>query len=498
MSAAAILASAFERHRTGDLAGALDGYRQALAVEPDNADALNLAASATRGLGDTAEAIALARRAAAAAPARADVRYNLGNALSAAGDAAGAAEAFRAALEIAPDNADAAANLGVALARLGDLDGAEAAYGTALAHAPDHRIAGLNLANLVGERGRAEENLRRLRDVVRRHPDLAEGHYNLALSLLRAGDWIAGFREYEWRWRTADFSSPVRHGDIPDWDGRPLGGKRLLVHAEQGLGDTLQFVRLLPLAASLGARITLEAPTVLVRLLQGVAGAEVVTDTVETADFAAQTPLMGLPHRLRLTPGSILAPARSLTADAVRVSAWTERLRLDGGDEVVAVAWRGNPASPADRGRSLASAMELAPLAAPGRRLMAVQKLSRDDLEPAKLPSGWRVAGTGDLVVEHPGPEFDAGRDAFLDTAAVLASADRVVTTDTSLAHLAASLGRPTAVLLKAVADWRWLEGRRDTPWYPTMTLHRQTIAGDFAGPIAEIAAMLGVPRRRG
>lgn len=488
---AAVLAEAYRDHRAGRLTEALVGYARVLAVRPDHPDALNLAASATRAKGDGAAAVALARRAAAAAPARADIRYNLGNALSAIGDPEAAADAFRAALMLAPGHADAAANLGVALGRLADTTDAEAAYRAALAIDPDHRMARLNLGNLLGELGRADDGIAELREVVRRHPDLAEGRYNLALALLRAGDWVAGFRDYEWRWRTEDFASPARHGDIPDWDGRPLDGRRLLVHAEQGLGDTLQFARLLPLAASLGARITLEAPTVLVRLLTGIAGADEVTDRVDPAAFACQTPLMGLPHRLGLTPGSVPAPAASLTADPQRVATWSERLRLGGAEEVVAVAWRGNSASPADRGRSLDRADRLAPLAAPRRRLMAVQKLARDELEVADVASGWRVADTGDLMIEHPGPDFDAGRDAFLDTAAVFMACDRVVTIDTALAHLAAALGRPTEVLLKRVPDWRWLEERTDTPWYPTVRLHRQTVAGDYAGPIASAAAAL-------
>jgi tetratricopeptide (TPR) repeat protein len=487
----AVLSSAYASHRAGDVRAALDGYARVLAEHRDHPDALNLAASAMRAKGDLASALALARRAAAAAPDRADVVYNLGNALSAKGETAAAAEAFRAALRLEPANVEAAANLGLALSRLGDDAGAEAAYGTALAIDPDHRMAALNLGNLLGEMGRGEESVAALRDVVRRHPDLAEGHYNLGLALLRAGDWTAGFAEYEWRWRTSDFSSPPRHADLPDWDGRPLAGKRLLVHAEQGLGDTLQFARLLPLAASLGARVTLEAPTVLVRLLDGIAGAETVTDRVDPAAFAAQTPLLGLPHRLGLTPGAIPCPAASLTADPARVAAWRERLKIDGADEIVAVAWRGNPASPADRGRSLDHPARLAPLAAPGRRLIAVQKLAADDVEPTSTPSGHRVAGCGDLTIEYPGPDFDTGRDAFLDTAAVMALADRVVTIDTSLAHLAGSLGRPTEVLLKTVADWRWLEERVDTPWYPAMRLHRRTTAGDWTGPIAAAAAAL-------
>ncbi|MDK9696943.1 MAG: tetratricopeptide repeat protein [Siculibacillus sp.] len=485
------LAAAHRLHRAGAFAEALEGYAGVLALDPDHPDALNLAASATRSLGDAAAAVDLARRAVAAAPDRADVRYNHGNALSAIGDPRGAAEAFRIASALDPTHADAAANLGLALARAGDDAGAEAAYRAALAVDADHRMARLNLGNLLGECGRGDEGIAELREVVRRHPDLAEGHYDLGLALLRAGDWITGFAEYEWRWRTDGFASPPRHTDIPDWDGRPLDGRSLLVHAEQGLGDTLQFVRLLPLAASLGARITLEAPTVLVRLLADVAGAETVTDAVDAAAFDLQTPLMGLPHRLGLTPGALPPRAASLTADPARVALWRERLRLVDGAEAVAVAWRGNPNSPADRGRSFDGPARLAPLAAPGRRLIAVQKLPRDELEPAPVASGWRVANAGDQVIEHPGPDFDAGRDAFLDTAAVLAICGRVVTIDTSLAHLAASLGRPTEILLKRVADWRWLERRPDTPWYPTVRLHRQTVAGDWSGPLASVVAAL-------
>ena len=491
------VAAAFADHRAGRIGEALAAYHRVLAARPDHPDALALAASASRSLGDTRAAVELGRRAAAVAPERADVRYNLGNALSAIGDLAGAVAAFRAALTLDPAHVDAEANLGLTLSRLGDAAGAEAAYRAALKRDPGHRMARVNLGNLLGEMARPDEGIATLREVVRREPGLAEGHYDLGLALLRTGDWSAGFAEYEWRWKTADFASPPRHTDLPDWDGRPLDGRRLLVHAEQGLGDTLQFVRLLPLAASLGARITLEAPTVLVRLLTGISGVEEVSDRVDPAAFVAQTPLLGLPHRLGLTLGAIPRCAASLTADPARAALWRDRLRLDDGDEIVAVAWRGNPNSPADRGRSLDGAHRLAPLAAPRRRLMAVQKLAADELERADVPGGWRVADTGDLVVEHPGPDFDAGRDAFLDTAAVLAASDHVVTIDTSLAHLAAALGRPTEILLKRVADWRWLEERFDTPWYPTARLHRQTTAGDWSGPVSAAAAALGRSTRR-
>ncbi|TBW33560.1 tetratricopeptide repeat protein [Siculibacillus lacustris] len=494
---ARILEGALARHRAGAWREALADYGRVLAAHPTHPDALNLAASALRSSGDLAGALGLARRAAAAAPQRADVHYNLGNALSAAGALDEAGAAFARALDLASDHADAAANLGIVSMRRGDGRAAEAAYRRALAIDPGHRIAGLNLANLVGDQGATEAAIELARRVVRDHPDLAEGHYDLSLLLLRRGDLTTGFSEYEWRWRTADFSSPVRHADRPDWDGRPMAGKRLLIHAEQGLGDTIQFVRLLPLAASLGAQVTLEAPSVLVALLQGVAGAEEVTDRVEAGLFDAQAPLLGLPHRLGLTLGSMPATVPYLSADPDRVARWRERLAPDG-RLLVGVGWRGNPASPADRGRSLADPAQLASLAAEGRRLIALQKLDREALEPAATPSGWRVA-TGGIEIEHPGPDFDAGRDAFLDSAAVMTLVDRVVVVDTALAHLAGALARPTSLLLKSVADWRWLEGRSDSPHYPTLELHRQTIAGDFTGPIAQAAVRLaGLRPRRG
>ncbi len=486
---ARLLSTALARHRAGAHREALADYGRVLAAHPEHPDALNLAASALRSSGDLAGALGLARRAAAAAPDRADVAYNLGNALSAAGALVEAAAAFEHTLDLDPTHAEASANLGIVHARRGDVAAAGSAYRRALAIDPDQRIAGINLANLLGDTGRTWEATDLAREMVRRHPGLAEAHYDLSLLLFRRGDWATAAAEYEWRWKTAEFSSPVRHADLPDWDGTPFRG-RLLVHAEQGLGDTIQFARLLPLAASLGMKISFEVPTVLVALLSGIAGADLVGDRIEAKGHAAQTPLLGLIHRLRLTLGSFPAVVPYLSADPKRVVRWRERLAPDGAP-IVGVGWRGNPNSPADRGRSLASLAALAPLADSGRRLIALQKLDRSEIEAAEVPTGWRVAGDHGFLVEHPGPTFDIGRDAFLDTAAVMMSVDRVVSVDTSLVHLAGALGRPTSVLLKRVADWRWLEGRDDCPAYPTMRLHRQQQAGDYTAPIEAVAALL-------
>jgi len=485
---AAALSQALRDHQAGRLEEAVEAYRRVLDDDAGNADALNLLASALRSRGEVAEATELARRAAQAAPERPDILYNCGNALSAAGDAAGAAAMYRDVLALVPDHADAAANLGIALAKAGDPDGAVAAYEQALALQPPHPVAGLNLGNLLGELGRHEASIALLRRMSLARSDLPEARYNLALGLLRHGDFTGGFAAYEARWRTADFSAKPRHQDRPAWDGKPFVGRKLLVHAEQGLGDTIQFVRLLPLAASLGGSITLEVPSMLKALLAGAAGADSVTDAVDAAAHDLQVPLLSLPLRLGLSLGSLPTKVPYLAARPERLERWRERLG-DDGRRLIGLGWRGNPASPADKGRSLPGPALLAPLAQLADcRLVSLHKAGPDEIE--EQDGRWRVAGLP-FTIEHPGPDFDAGNDAFLDTAALMTLCDAVVTTDTSLAHLTGALARPSIVLLKAVADWRWLRERSDSPWYPTMTLVRQSDPGDFSGPIARAAELV-------
>jgi hypothetical protein len=268
-----------------------------------------------------------------------------------------------------------------------------------------------------------------------------------------------------------------------------VSGKTLLVHAEQGLGDTIQFVKLLPLARSLGGRLVLQVPDKLVALLSRLSGFDsIVGDSEDPGHVDLQSPLLGLPHRLQLTPGSIPTARFYLTAEPESVLLWRKTLRLDGGAKALGFVWKGNPNSPVERGRSLAGPRELAPFAdLPDVRLIALQKLAPGMLERADTPSGWKVGGL-DFVLEHPGPDFDAGADAFVDTAGIMANLTGVVSVCTAPLHLAGALGVPSVALLKAAADWRWMTERTDTPWYPSMTLCRQTRPGDFAPTITAAA----------
>jgi Tfp pilus assembly protein PilF len=487
------LHDAFARHRAGDIAAAAAGYETVLSGDPANVDALHLLGVCRRQAGRPEDAAALIGRALERAPACVDAWHNYGNALADLDRTAEAAAAFARATELRPAYIDAWERLAAMLARLGRREDAIEAYRRALALDPGHVAARNDLANLLTGCGRDEEAVVLFRDLLGDHPDLPEAHYNLALALLRLGDFAGGLSAYEWRWRCAGFSAPRRHTDLAAWDGRPFPGRRLLVHAEQGLGDSIQFARFVPLAASLGGAVSFEVPRVLRRLMAPIGGVDrLLTQGEAVTDADLEVPLASLPHRLGLSLGAVGMRAPYLAAEPERIAHWRPRLG-DDGTLRIGVSWRGNPASPADPGRSLADATPLAPLAAvPGVRLIALALPRPGELAPdASAPTGWRLAGLP-FALAHPGPDLDAGGDAFVDTAAVMAGLDLIITTDTALAHLAGALGRPVWVLLQAAPDWRWLKGRADSPWYPSMRLFRQSTPGDWAGVIATVACALG------
>lgn len=485
----ALLEKALAEHKAGRIDEAADLYVRVLEREPDNADAVHLLGVAMRARGALDQAIALIRRATRLAPSMTDAWYNLGNALAAAGEHADALNAYSKAGLLDGRRIDARIGQGLARTALNDPEGAVEAYQAALAIDPAHRAARHNLATSLGECLRTEAAAGILQSLLSDHPDLAEAHYNLAHMLLRLGDYANGFAEYEWRWRTPGFPSRRLHAELPDWNGRPFDGRHLLIHTEQGLGDTIQFCRLSTTAATLGGQVTLQVPANLKRLLTGLSGVEVIgpADPLPLADMAV--PLLGLAHRLGLTPGSIPWRGPYLAAEPERVERWRAVLMPDG-RPIVALNPRGNPQSEADRGRSITDPSVLAPLLShPGLRVILVEKVAPERLEPV-WGGGWRLADDT-FKIEHPGPEFDAGPDAFLDAAAVMTLADRVVSTDTAIAHLAGALGRPVDLMLRHAPDWRWMERRPTTPWYPDMRLHRQPTRGDWGSVVRAVRASL-------
>ncbi len=423
-----------------DEAGA--SYRESLRLQPDYAEAHSNLAGALREQGHLAEAIARYRQALSCNPNSAAVHHNLGLALQEAEQFPEAVAHLRQSLACQPSSADACNTLGVALLELDQVAEAEASYRQALRLRPDHALA----------------------------------HRNLGLALLLQGRFAEGWPEYEWRRRCPEYTMPSF--PQPWWDGSALAGQTILLSAEQGLGDTLQFVRYARLAKERGAgRVVVGCPKPLERLLANCPGVgRVVSSTAELPPFDVQISLLSLPGIFQTAVDTIPAAVPYLAADSESVQRWKQELGSPG-EFWVAIAWQGNPSN-ADRRRAapLAQFASLARIA--GIRLVSLQKgHGSDQLPPLAAQLG--IVDLGSRV------------DDFLDTAAVLANVDLVVTVDTALAHLAGALGVPVWVALRFAADWRWLRQRDDSPWYPTMRLFRQTEPGNWEGVMARMAQEL-------
>jgi tetratricopeptide (TPR) repeat protein len=480
ISAGQAFQAAAAAHRERRLEAAEAGYRRVLALCP-------AAAQVWQGLGDLLRESG--RLEAALAPYRRSARLDPGPALPLAclagtlkllGDPAGAAAAARQALARRPDDVAARLNLGAALRDLGAFAAAEAMDRRVVALAPGLPQAYNNLGNALHHLRRPREALAPFARALLLRPDYPEARYNRSLAHLLAGDDAAGWAEYEWRWRRRE-APPGRGFDRPQWTGEPLAGRTLLLHAEQGHGDTLQFLRYLPLVAARGGRVLLEVQPALLRLAATVAGAAAVfAQGAPLPAFDCHCPLMSLPLACKTTLATIPARVPYLQADAAARAAWLRR--LEDGRLRVGLVWAGDPrphlpaAAVIDRRRSLPLSV-LAPLGTvAGVRLISLQKGSAA-AEPR--PPG--------LDLFDPTAELGD----FADTAALVAALDLVISADTAVAHLAGALGRPVWLLSRFDGCWRWLLERDDSPWYPTLRLFRQASPGDWSGVVAALTAAL-------
>jgi tetratricopeptide (TPR) repeat protein len=453
--------------------------REALRHRPDYPEAWYNLGVTLGQLGRRDEAVAAYREAVRLRPGYAEALNNLGLALTEAGEHGTAAVFLRQAARLRPDFAEAHNNLGLALAGLARHAEAEAAYAEALRLDPASVEAHTNLGSAYKDQGRLDEALASYELALWHRPDGATAHWNRALAWLQAGDFARGWPEYEWRWRRA--RAERRRFSGPAWDGGPLEGRTVLLWAEQGLGDTLQFVRYARLVRERGARVVLAAPGTLLPLLGSCPGVDqLVDEQAEAPPFDVQAPLLSLPGLLGTTLGTVPADVPYLAAEPARVARWRGRLAKLPGFRV-GIALQGNPRHVGDRHRSVPLDC-FAPLAGvPGVSLVSLQKGPGSE-QVAALAGRWPVADLGD--------ELDQGA-AFVDTAAVVQGLDMVVTVDTAVAHLAGALGRPAWVALSAAADWRWLRGREDSPWYPTLRLFRQERPGEWGPVFARLAAAL-------
>lgn len=442
-----VFAAALQHHLSGRLEDAEALFRQALALDPRHADTLHMLGVIAYQSGRTAEAEALLRKAMAINPNEPTLHSSLGNVLQ---PQARSAEA-------------------------------EACYRKAVALRPDFAAAWTNLANTHKARGQFEQAFAAYAKSLALDPDNADTRHLRGMALLSSGDLLRGWAELEWRWRLPQ-SMAGRHAFAqPQWYGEAGSGGTLLLHAEQGLGDTLQFCRFAPMAAARGWRVAIEAPAPLVRLLRSLDGvAEVVTAGEALPAYDAHCPMMSLPHAFDTTLDSVPAAIPYLRPDPEQVAGWRARLDAAGASGLlVGLVWAGGAhlenikAAMTDRRRSIPP-HHLAPLSAvPGVQFVSLQK------EGPPAPPAFPLLSFMDEVTD------------FADTAALAANLDLVISVDTSTLHLAGAIGKPVWMLDRSDPCWRWMTGRTDSPWYPKLRIFRQTSPGDWPGVVARVVNAL-------
>ncbi len=485
--------------------------RRAVQLAPQSAGTHYNLGTALLQQGKYEEAVASFSNATAAEPRSAEAHYNLGNALRELERWKPAEESYRSAIEIRPDYLKAVINLGNVLRAQERLADAVVEFRRATQIDRDHSKAHLNLGTTLRDVGQYDEALESIHRALAIEPNLAEAHNNLgtilqaharydealacyerALTLdpqlpeahfsratfrLRQGDFQRGFTEYEWRWKCTGF----REGRFvePCWDGAPLDGRAILLYAEQGLGDTLQFVRFAAIVKQRGGTVIVECQEPLMKILARCPAIDrLVAAGSALPRFDVQAPLLSLPSILKPSIETV-SPGPYLFADEALTSQWRDRLAIHRGFRV-GICWQGNPKNLFDAQRSFALA-QLGPVGnLDGVRLVSLQK---GDACQQIVDCPFEVIDLGAQLDEATGP--------FMDTAAVIQNLDLVITSDTAVAHLAGALGAKVWLALSAHCDWRWLLDREDSPWYPTARLFRQQQLGDWTLVFERMAEQL-------
>ncbi len=473
------LESAFAAQQAGNLQAAKRFFESALAREPNDVRTLLLYGALLTTLKETRKAISLIERCLALQPGLAMAHNALGNALQGAGEPKKALAAYRRAVSCQPPSMDAFCNLGGMLRAEGAIDEAIAIYQQALAHKSNFVEVLCNLGVAYKALNRLDEAMDAYARALVISPDFAEAHFNQGITYLLVGDFARGWPKHEYRWQTVqrhvrrDFRKPLWLGN------EPIEGRTVLAHAEQGLGDTLQFVRYVPELVSRGASVVLEVQPSLSSLLSSMGGVSRLVAKGETLPyFDLHCPLLSLPLACSLA-GEYPIPGNTpyLRAPADRVEKWKPSVSAMEGPKVGFV-WFGNREHCNDRNRSLPPDLAAALVRETPFRLVSLQKGIKDPADAA-------LAAMPQVI------DLAAGVSDFSDTAAIIGGLDLVITVDTSVAHLAGTLGKPVWILLPFAPDWRWLLMRGDSPWYPTARLFRQEKPGDWCSVIKAVQVEL-------
>jgi Tfp pilus assembly protein PilF len=472
------LQQAIALHQQGQLAAAEPLYREILRAHPKHFDALHLLGVIAIQMGQPQAGADLIGQAIAVNRHHADAHANLGNALKDLGRPEEAIASYARALRLKPGSAVILNNMGAALELAGRPEESLAYYAKALSLKPDYVEALNNRGNALQALGRLEEAMACYAQVLQAVPGFAHAHWNESLCRLLAGDFAEGFEKFQSRLETPAFATVKRRYPSPPWlGGESVRGKTLLLHAEQGMGDTIQFCRYAKLAAAAGAKVLLEVQAPLKSLLAAVEDAsQVIAQGEPVPPFDCHCPLLSLPLAFGTRLDTIPADIPYLRADPARAEDWQARLGPKTGPRI-GLVWSGSAGHEKDRRRSLPLA-EFAKLAAGQAQFISLQKEVRAADQPVLAQRG-DIARHGETLGD------------FADTAALVANLDLVVSVDTSVAHLAGAMGKPVWLLLPFTPDWRWLLGREDSPWYPSARLFRQSRAGDWEGVIQRVAQAL-------
>ncbi len=444
-----VLIRAADYIRSGDWTQAESILRGVLRDNPQNPDALHLLGLVAHHLGSYPTAASLIEKALALNPGESRMYSNCAETYRRMGDLERALLRVQRALELNLENPDAWCNHGSICRELGKFEDSILSYRRALSIQPDH----------------------------------ANAHYNLGLALLVMGNFREGWKEYEYRWKALP-QKRLREYRQPRWNGQPLSGKTIFVYPEQGQGDIIQFARFLPLLSQMGANVLFECPSGLLRLFQSFRDIDCRSSEAEIESFDYHISLLSLPSILATTLETIPASVPYLRAPEESRMLWKERLLGDKASCRIGICWAGNPQHVNDRNRSCRLSLFNPLSAIDGAAFYSLQK-GDPSVQSKHSPVGMKF-------IDRTNELKDWG-----DTAALIESLDLVVTVDTAVAHLAGALGKRVWMLVPFNPDWRWLLGRKDSPWYPTMTLFRQPKRRDWPAVSRALFAAVSEAREK-
>jgi tetratricopeptide (TPR) repeat protein len=448
---------------------------------PNNPAVLNSLGLALQGTGDQNEAVRAFETALRATPGAGAIAYNLGNARRELGDIPGAMAAYVKALELGPPVPEMFNNLGLLFQETGEVAHALTAYRSALGLDAAFLPAALNLGYLHIQERQPALAAAVLESALHHHPGHPDVHWLLSHALLVMGEYERGWKEYEWRWEKMRNATYRRKDASRQWTGGALAGKRILLYAEQGLGDAIQCARYIPMVAAAGGIVVVECQPELVELMRTVRGvADVVARGEEVPPCECECPLMSLPGVFGTTLATIPNGVPYVFADPAKAAVWEAWCREGGAGRRVGLVWAGNPAHRNDVRRSLPASHLRGFMEAGGVRWVSLQKGERGDGR-LEVPRGVQIEDVGSRLHD------------LSDTAALLMHLDLVITVDTAVAHLAGAMGRPVWLLIPYAPDWRWLLEGEGTGWYPTARLYRQPTPGNWDAVIARVVAELAL-----